>query len=349
MGETRRRVLRAVGGTALGTGALGGSVAARQGGGVSLLLNWKPSGLHVPYYVARAKGYYENEGIDVTDIESGQGSDFSAKQVALGNTTFAVTSADQLLNVNSRGLSAKSVGVVMQRSPVVVFATRESFGEALTSVDQLAGKTVGTGPGMVKLLTKLLLERKGVLSDVTLSATGFDTVQQLLAGKIDAAGGVFGDAVVARRKAAQVYSIPVAKTIPSYGHVLATQGSFASENPEAVRGFLRATARGAAWATDNPKKATDILVAANPSLKPTRVVQREKWKLMARQYVLSAAVRNHGWGWSDQMPWATMKRALGNADLLGGSVDPRSVWTNQYLDMDAKYVGRYASLVDIEG
>ncbi|WP_158057492.1 ABC transporter substrate-binding protein [Halorussus halophilus] len=348
MGETRRRVLEAIGGTALGTNALASSVAGRQTEGVSLLLNWKPSGLHVPYYVAESKGFYDEEGVSLGGIESGQGSDFSAKQVGLGNTAFAVTSADQLLNVNSRGLSAQSVGVVMQRSPVVVFTTRETFGGELTSADQLAGKTVGTGPGMVRLLTKLLLERKGVRSDVTLTDTGFDTVQQLLAGKIDAAGGVFGDAVVARQKANAVSSIPVAEAIPSYGHVLATKSAFAQNNPETVRGFLRATARGAAWATDNPKRATDVLVSANPSLKPTRSVQREKWEQMAREYVLSNAVRDHGWGWSRPQPWATMHRALDDANLLGGAVEPNSVWTNEYLDPDAKFVGRYASQVEVE-
>jgi ABC-type amino acid transport substrate-binding protein len=42
----------------------------------------------------------------------------------------------------------------MQRSPVVLFADREAFGEEFTSADQLAGKTVGTGPGTVRLLDR---------------------------------------------------------------------------------------------------------------------------------------------------------------------------------------------------
>ncbi|GAB7017188.1 ABC transporter substrate-binding protein [Halostagnicola bangensis] len=45
---------------------------------VGLLLNWQPGGLHVPYYVARDQGFYEEHGISVDQIERGQGSDFSA-------------------------------------------------------------------------------------------------------------------------------------------------------------------------------------------------------------------------------------------------------------------------------
>ncbi|UPV99674.1 ABC transporter substrate-binding protein [Halorussus gelatinilyticus] len=344
MGETRRRFLRATGASAVGlTGAVG--VTSGQSSGVSLLLNWKPNGLHVPYYAAKARGYYDEQGVNLTGIEAGQGSDFAAKQVGLGNTPFAVTGASQILNVNSRGLSPRSVGVMMQRSPVVVFTTGETFGGELTSADQLAGKTVGTGPGMVKILTKLLLERQGVLSEVELVDTGFDTVQQLLSGKIDAAGGVFADAVVARRKAETVSSIPVAKTIPSYGHVVAANDEFAAENPETVRGFLNATARGAAWATDNPERATEALIAANPAVSETADVQRAKWVEMASRYVLSESVRQHAFGWSDAKPWQTMYEALRGAELLGGDVDPSTVWTNEYLDTDYRYVGEYAAQV----
>jgi NitT/TauT family transport system substrate-binding protein len=346
MGETRRQFLRATGATAL-TSQLG--VTAAQSAGVSLLLNWKPNGLHAPYYAARAQGYYDEQGVNLTEIKSGQGSDFAAKQVGLGNDEFAITSADQMLNVNTRGLSPRSVGVVMQRSPVVVFTTEEAFGGEMTSVDQLAGKTVGTGPGMVRILTKLLLEEKGVLSDVEIVDTGFDTVQQLLGGEIDAAGGVFADAVTARQSADSVFSISIAETTPSYGHVVGANADFAEQNSETVRSFLNATARGAAWATDNPDEAIGVLVEANPELEETAEVQRAKWVEMASQYVLSESVRQNGWGWSEAEPWSVMYQALGDADLLGGETDPNSVWTNEYLDTDYQYVGDYASEVSPPG
>jgi NitT/TauT family transport system substrate-binding protein len=312
---------------------------------VSLLLNWKPSGLHAPYYAAKAEGFYEEEGLSLTSIESGQGSDFSAKQAGLGNTAFAITSADQVLNVNSRELSPVSVGVVMQRSPVVVFSTRETFGGEFTDVSQLDGKTVGTGPGMVRILTRLLLDRAGVLDSVEIVDTGYDTVQQLLSGKIDAAGGVFGDAVDARAQGHATDLVQVASQVPSYGHVIATQGTFAEDHPETTRAFLRATARGAAWAATNPETATDHLVSAVPALSESRDRQRDKWMLMSRDFVLSESVHENGWGWSRSSPWETMRDALADADLLGGSVAPNDVWTNDYLDTDSRYIGSYAEMV----
>ncbi|WP_251342527.1 ABC transporter substrate-binding protein [Haloplanus halophilus] len=358
---TRRSFLvaaGAAGATGL-SGCLGGTDAGAGGeatptgtatgtpipGESSLLLNWKPSGLHVPYFTAKAKGFYEEEGLTLDAIETGEGSTFSAKQAGLGNVDFAVTSSDQVLNINSRGLSPQSVGVVMQRSPAVVFSTRETFGGELTDVEQLAGKTVGTGPGMVRMLTSLLLAEAGVREDVEMVDTGYDTVQQLLAGEIDAAGGVFGDAISAEAQDYTVDSIPVANAIPSYGHVIAAERDWAAANPEAVRAFLRATARGAAWAQQRPGEATDLLVEANGVLSESRDQQRRKWETMAGEFMLSDAVRDHGWGWSEAEPWRVVRDALADADALGGEVDPSAVWTNDYLDTDSRYVGSYADVV----
>ena len=349
MGRTRRSFLAATAAGAATAGCLGrptwGDGATTTGPevtDVSLLLNWKPSGLHAPYYAARARGYYEEEGLSLSSIESGQGSDFSATQAGLGNAPFAVTSGDQVLNVNSRDLSPRSVAVVMQRSPVVLFAAREHFGGPLSDAAQLEGATIGTGPGMVRLLTELFLRRAGLVDSVELVNTGFDTVQQLLAGKVDAAGGVFGDVVDARHQDYAVDLLPVASAIPSYGHVIATAATFAEENPRTVRAFLRATARGSAWAHRNPGAATDHLVEAVPALAESRGRQRDKWTLMADDFVLSPAVREHGWGWSEPAPWRTLHGALADADALGGDVDPAAVWTNDYLDLDAPAVGTYA-------
>jgi NitT/TauT family transport system substrate-binding protein len=309
---------------------------------VSLLLNWKPSGLHVPYYAAAARGFYEDEGLRVR-IEPGQGSDFSAKQAGLGNTAFAVTSGDQVLNVNSRELSPRSVAVVMQRSPVVVFSTRETFDGPFSSPDQLAGATVGTGPGMVRLLTEVFLERAGVRSSVELVDTGYDTVQQLLSGRIDAAGGVFGDAIAAQAQGARTDSLRVAETVPTTGHVLATDEAFAERTPDTVRAFLRATARGSLWARNNVAAAVDALVAANGALTESRAQQRERWVRMADEHVLSETVRRHGWGWSAEEPWRVTAEVLRVADRLGGPVDPDAVWTNAYLDTDAASIAEYAA------
>ncbi|RKD94843.1 ABC transporter substrate-binding protein [Halopiger aswanensis] len=312
---------------------------------VTLLLNWQINGLHAPYVAAHEEGFYDEEGFESVDIESGDGSDFAANQAGLGNVEFAVSSPDQLLNVNSRGLSPQCVGVVMQRNPNVVFATRDGFGE-LTDPAQLEGATVGSGPGMVRQMTQAYLEHHGVLEAVEYVDSGFDTVQQLLSGEIDAAGGVFGDVVDAEHQDAEVDVLSIHEAIPSYGHLIATDEGFAANNGATVRAFLRATARGAVWATQNPEAAIDHLVAAQPELEEVRENQRDKWDRMHAEYMRSDAVAEHGWGWSESEPWQATYETLADGDVLEGEVDPETVWTNDYLDAEAESIGDYAESTD---
>jgi len=343
MPHTRRSVLASIGaGAALTAGCLG--APGNDTESVSLMLNWTPNGLHVPYYAAQSEGFYEEEGIELTEIVGGEGSQASARQAGLGNNEFGVTSSDQVLLVNGGELDVESVGVMMQQSPNVLFSTREAFGGELTDPQQLAGKTVGTGPGMVKMLTELYLEAVGVRSEVELVDAGYETVQRLLAGEIDAAGGVFGDAIDARYQDATVDTLSVADEVPSYGHILATSPSYAEENPETVRGFLRATARGAAWATNNREAGVDALVEANESISEVREQARATWDTLAEDHIVGPAVEEHGWGWHQSEPWTTMADALEEAD--SGSVPPtEEVWTNDYLDTDSEYVGRYTEQI----
>jgi len=67
-----------------------------------------------------------------------------------------------------------------------------------------------------------------------------------------------------------------------YGHTVAVGSDFASENPETVRTFLRATARGTVWAAQNPDAAVDALVSARPELEEVRENQRDDYERVKR-------------------------------------------------------------------
>ncbi len=311
----------------------------------SLVLNWRINGLHAPYFAARARGFYEAEGFESVDITGGEGSDAAAQQAALGNTEFAISSSDQVLNVRSGDLSPLAVGVVMQRNPAVVFAAPENFGAELTDPGQLEGLTVGSGPGMVRQMTRAYLAAHDVLGTTEYADTGYDTVQQLLTGEVDAAGGVFSDVVDARHQGYQIDTLSIHGTVPSYGHLVTVGEDFAAGNPETVRAFLRATARGAVWANRNPDAATDALVEARPELGEVRENQREKWEEMRTGYMLSGAVREHGWGWGAPGPWESTHETLAADDFFKSPVDPAGAWTNEYLDTDDEFVGEYADRV----
>ncbi|MBZ5723277.1 MAG: ABC transporter substrate-binding protein [Acidobacteriia bacterium] len=59
---------------------------------VSLRMDWLPISYHAPFYLARAKGYYKANGIDLK-IENGKGSGATIQLVANGVDTFGLADA----------------------------------------------------------------------------------------------------------------------------------------------------------------------------------------------------------------------------------------------------------------
>lgn len=93
-------------GSALAVALMLGSpvVPATAGEAVNLILNWAPTADHSPYYYAKAQGWYEKAGIDLT-IEVGKGSGVSAAKVGSGGSPFGVADLATMLVAKSKGLT----------------------------------------------------------------------------------------------------------------------------------------------------------------------------------------------------------------------------------------------------
>src|SRR5215203_2752562 len=82
---------------------------------VSLRLNWYLGGLHAPFYYGKEKGFFAEEGIDLT-INEGRGSVAAAQAVAAGSDTFGMADAGTLMLTASRGAEIKSVMSLLNTS-----------------------------------------------------------------------------------------------------------------------------------------------------------------------------------------------------------------------------------------
>jgi len=78
------------------------SVAAGAGESVNLILNWAPTADHSPFYYAKAQGWYEKAGIDLT-IETGKGSGVSSLKVGSGGSPFGIADLATMLVAKSKG------------------------------------------------------------------------------------------------------------------------------------------------------------------------------------------------------------------------------------------------------
>lgn len=86
---------------------------------VSVQLKWLPQCQFMGYYVAEAKGYYDEVGLDVT-IVSGGGDISETTAVYNGTVDFGVTWVSNLINANAGGMNLLEVAQVFQRSGLVL-------------------------------------------------------------------------------------------------------------------------------------------------------------------------------------------------------------------------------------
>ena len=80
-------------------------------------LNWTLYGEHAPFFVARDKGFYAQEGLEVEILE-GSGSTTVAQLVASNNNPVAYVDAATMMRGVGAGMPIRAVGVTLQQSPM---------------------------------------------------------------------------------------------------------------------------------------------------------------------------------------------------------------------------------------
>ncbi|RKD94849.1 ABC transporter substrate-binding protein [Halopiger aswanensis] len=317
---------------------------------VDFQLNWEPNGFQAPYFLARERGFYADEGLEVRFVE-GHGSPFAAEQAAKGRAEFALAGASAVLSVQSRGLEPLAVAAVTGTTPAAVYTLRDTFGEPLEEPAQLAGCTIAPSATKTRILAAQLLEDAGIRDEIELldvdDHTHHRVQHKVLEGEVDAAVGVVTNGYELEREHDRTADeLPIGDALGVYGMTIVTEPAFAEANPETVRSFLRGTARGWEAATSDPEAAIDVLVSRNATLERTRDVERRKFETAATELQFTEVVRRRGWGTHDGQRWRRLGRTLSETDLLEGAIDPDAAWTNEFAETDEPVLANYADRVD---
>ena len=93
---------------------------------VTIQLKWLPQAQFMGYYVAKAKGYYDEVGLDVT-ITPGGGDISETTAVSNGTVNFGVTWVANLTSANAGGMELLEVAQVYQRSGLDLVYKKELF------------------------------------------------------------------------------------------------------------------------------------------------------------------------------------------------------------------------------
>lgn len=240
------------------TGGCGAGAESRRP--VTLQLNWYHEAEFVGYYAALAKGFYAEEGLDVTILAGGPPQPPAREAVLNGAAQFAVTSFAEQKDLVTQGQPTVAVFSAFQIQPLVIFSLVES--DIVVPAD-LLGKTVGTTTDYWKRILRETLSAAGVdPSLVTTVEVKPDELGKLYDRTVDAWLGYTQDEPIQ----AQVAGHPVRRIFPAdfgiggYEGLLITRQATIDDDPELVARFVRASHRDWHYALEHPAEAAQILV-----------------------------------------------------------------------------------------
>jgi NitT/TauT family transport system substrate-binding protein len=249
---------------------------------LKLVLNWKYQGPQGLFFLAEDRGYFKAEGLNVT-MDQGNGSGAAVPLVANGTYDAGFGDINALIELAAKKPEGAPIGIFMMynRPPFTVAVKADS---TIKTPADFTGKTLGgaANDGALKLFPALCKMVKVDCSTVSITNMQPNLREQMLmSGQVD---GVFGY-VNTIRFSAKLIGVDPDKSIrfinygdygmDLYSNAIIVSKTFATKNPQAVRGFLRALNRSIKDAIKDPEAAIASVVRREPLVKP--VVERERF------------------------------------------------------------------------
>jgi ABC-type nitrate/sulfonate/bicarbonate transport systems, periplasmic components len=303
---------------------------------VKLTLDWRFEGPAAGFLLAQDRGYFAEEGLDVT-IDTGNGSVEAIPRVATGAYQFGFGDINSLIKFLDEDPAQPVTSIMMvYDKPVFSIVGRKSLG-VTEDPKSLEGKKLGAPPPDGAFAQwQAFIPAAGIdPSTITIESIGFPVREPMLAsGDVD---GVFGFAfsVILNLIANGVPEDDISTILFAdhglnlYGNAILVNEGFASENPEAVKGFLRALTKGFADAVADPAAGAAAVLARNETLNLDTEIAR---LTMANEMnIKTPYVVENGFGGVDEARLAASLETLKLSMGLKGAVAAGDVFDAQYL------------------
>ncbi len=235
---------------------------------MTVQMKWLPQAQFMGYYVAQAKGYYEEEGIDIELLPGG--SDIIPEQMVFnGVADVGVTWVSSLLKYQEQGWDLKHVSQTFQNSGMLLVAKAES---GIQTPADLAGKDIGSWFGGNEYELLALLETYGLdrNTDVNLVQQDF-TMNQIIEDRIDVASAmVYNELGLLVSEGFPLEELTVIdfndEGVAMMQDCMFVSQEWIEDNEDLFVRFLRASLKGWADAVEDPEGAAQIVYDVDGSV-----------------------------------------------------------------------------------
>lgn len=294
---------------------------------ITFVLDWVPNTNHTGVYVAQEKGFFKDEGLDVTIIQpSDVGSD---TLVATEKAQFGVSYQESVTFARSEKVPVVSIAAIIQHNTSGFASLKD---KNITVPKDFEGKKYGGwGSPTEEATIKYLMTQAGAdPSKVNILTTGTaDFFQASSSDQIDFAWIFEGwDGMAAKLKGIDINYIDLGKLDPVFDYytpVIITSENLIKTDKDLVERFMRAASKGYDFAIQKPEEAADIFIKAVPE--SDKALVKESQKYLAGQYKADA----EAWGMQKEEVWQRYTDWLFSNGFIKESIDVKSAYTNDFI------------------
>jgi NitT/TauT family transport system substrate-binding protein len=313
--------------------ACGRAEAADQ---VTVQLDYVVRGNHAMFFVGKEKGYFAQNGIDVTAIQKGTGSPNAMRLVGNGNAEFGFGDLPTLAVARSQDVPVVALAAVNQNSPLAMLALASKH--KLTKPSDLKGLNIGVQPsGSTYVFLKAFLAANGMtLDDIKQSTVNPPYENYLLLGRVDAVPGYI-DAEVPELEAKAGGPGSLSIMLGSdfgytvYGSGLFTAAKLVTARADLVQRFVNGYMRAFADVVQNPQEAADIIVRALPEYAPKRDVLVQQLEADIKSTFFSNETKSKGLGWMTNERWQKTVNILVDQGAMKQTIDASAAFSDKFL------------------
>jgi NitT/TauT family transport system substrate-binding protein len=286
--------------------------------------DWYPQPEHGGFYTALAKGFYKDEGLDVTILPGGPYITVE-QQVSAGAAQFGMGSSDKVLEANGEGQHLVGVAATMQHDPQGIMVRKDS---PIHTFSDLNGHSVAVKVGestWFEFIVKRFQLNNVRIIPAMMNVANFVADPQYIQQAFATSEPYF-----AHQAGVETRVLLVSDAGYAPYRVMYTTRDFVQQHPEIVARFVRASVKGWKDYLNDPGPANAMIAKLNPALNP-EWMQFTWQQLRDGHFVAGEDPSGAQVGQMDPKRWTTMYEQLVDLKVIDKPFDPTTAYTLQFL------------------
>lgn len=297
---------------------------------VDFLLDWVPNTNHTGLFVAKEKGYFAEEGIDL-DIK--QPANESTSALVINNKApFGIYFQDYLASKLSKGVPITAVAAIIENNTSGIITNKKLN---IESPKDLENHSYGTWDDPLEIaMLKMIVENEGGdFSKIKKIPNADDnSITNIANGLFDSACVYYAwDKIMADKLKIETnffYYKDYAEELNFYSPIIIANNDYLKENADEAKKILRAIKKGYQYAIDNPEEAAEILIKNAPELANKKEFIIASQKYLSTQY----ASNKEKWGYINPTRWNNFYNWVNAKNIFKNIIPENTGFSNDYLE-----------------